>query len=117
MQDSHAQAFQQMMEKIMSGMMKPEDMPRMGMCGEMLTTMQQTTAMAAFATPELRQMFGEWMATLEAMAMETVRPSGATDAAGLAKVLGIGEEGARYPIAHRANSDNVGLRVKAAKTS
>lgn len=36
----------------------------MGMCGEMLSTMQQTTALATFATPELRQMFGEWLTSL-----------------------------------------------------
>src|SRR3990167_1784985 len=29
----------------------------MSMCAEMLTTMQQTTAMATFATPELRELF------------------------------------------------------------
>lgn len=87
----------------------------MGMCGEMLTTMQQTTAMASFATPELRQMFGEWMATLDTEALKTLQQTGATDAAGLAKALNISEEGAAYLIAHLAKSGKVSLRVEAAK--
>jgi len=83
----------------------------MGMCGEMLATMQKTTAMAAFATPELGKMFGEWLATLEAKAMETLKQAGATDAASLAKALGISEEGAIYLIADLAKSGRVSLRV------
>jgi len=86
----------------------------MGMCGEMLTTMQKTTALAAFATPELRQMFSEWMTTLEAEALKTLQRTGATDAAGLAKALNISEEGAAYLIAHLARSRKVILRVETA---
>jgi hypothetical protein len=86
----------------------------MGMCSEMLTTMQKTTAMAAFATPELRHMFTEWIATLEAEAMEKLTQSGPTDAAGLAQALGISEEGATYLILHLAKSGKIELRVQAA---
>lgn len=88
----------------------------MGMCGEMLSTMQKTTAMAAFATPELQQMFGEWMATLEAEALKVLQQTGATDADGLAKALSISEEGAAYLISHLAKSGKVSLRVEATKT-
>jgi hypothetical protein len=31
----------------------------MGMCKEMLHSMQQTTALAVYAQPELQQLFGE----------------------------------------------------------
>lgn len=88
----------------------------MGMCGEMLATMQKTTAMAAFATPELGKMFGEWMAALEAKTLETLKQTGATDAAGLAKALSISEAGAVYLIAHLAKAGKVSLQVEVAKT-
>ena len=87
----------------------------MGMCGEMLTSMRQTTAMAAFATPELSMMFAGWMATLEDKALEILKQTGAADAAGLAKALSISEEGAVYLIAHLAKTGKVSLRVEAAK--
>lgn len=87
----------------------------MGMCGEMLTTIQKTAAMAAFATPELGKMFGDWMVTLEGKALETLKQTGATDAAGLAKALGISNEGAVYLIARLAKAGKVSLRVETVK--
>ena len=112
------------MQKMM-GQMKPNESGKppmeqmmgmcMGMCGEMLTTMRQTTAMATFATPELRAMFGEWIARLEAEGLETLKRGDATDAAGLAQTLNISEEGAAYLIAQMAKKGEISLRVEVAK--
>jgi hypothetical protein len=79
--------------------------------------MQKTTAMAAFATPELRHMFDEWMATLEAEALEKLAQSGATDVGALAKALGISDEGAAYLILHLTKRGRVNLRVEAASAT
>ena len=87
----------------------------MGMCGEMLTAIQQTTAMAAFATPDLRQMFVEWMAMLETEALEALNQEDATDVAGLTQKLNISEESAAYLIAHMAKQSKVNLRAETKK--
>ena len=73
----------------------------MGMCSEMLNAIHETTAMAAFATPELRHAFGEWLKSLEAKA-EAAVAEGEKDAAALATALGIDEESARYVLGRLA---------------
>jgi hypothetical protein len=78
----------------------------MGMCSEMLSAIHQTTAMAAFATPELRQAFGEWLKGLEA---EAAVAAGEKDAAALATVLGIEEDSARYVLGRLAGDGKVTL--------
>lgn len=48
----------------------------MSMCAEMLTTMQQTTAMATFATPELRELFAEWLDSVAVKALAALNEKG-----------------------------------------
>src|SRR5690349_18316055 len=77
-----------MMKKMMAEMGKGESgMPMekmmgmcMGMCGEMLSSMKETISLAAFATPELRNLFTGWLATLEGQAVELIKKNGAMDA-------------------------------------
>ena len=83
----------------------------MGMCSEMLDTMGQTTAMAAFATPELRQAFGAWLKDLESKA-EAAVAEGEKDAAALAVALGTDEDSACYVIGRLAASGKVTLVVR-----
>ena len=83
----------------------------MGMCSEMLDTMGQTTAMAAFATPKLRQAFGAWLKDLESKA-EAAVAEGEKDAAALAVALGTDEDSARYVIGRLAASGKVTLVVR-----
>jgi hypothetical protein len=80
----------------------------MGMCSEMLDTMGQTTAMAAFATPALQQAFSAWLKDLEDKA-ETALVEGEKDTAALAAALGIDEETARYVIGRLAANGKVTL--------
>ena len=87
----------------------------MGMCSEMLTAIKRTTDMAAFATPELHQLFAEWLETLEDEALRHLEEDGETDAAGLAKALKISEESASYVIAHMTSSGKVQSKVRASK--
>jgi hypothetical protein len=83
----------------------------MGMCSEMLTVIQQTTAMAAFATPELRHMFGEWLKGLEVKA-EAAVAEGEKDATALATALEIDEHSARYVLGRLAAEGKVTLLAR-----
>jgi hypothetical protein len=111
--------MQKMMAQMSQGKVAGEAGPPMmamcmSMCAEMLATMQQTTAMATFATPELRQLFSEWRTTLEEKALSVLRDNGETDLAGLAKALNVSLESVAYLIAHMAKSGKVTLRIQPA---
>ncbi len=86
----------------------------MGMCSQMLTAIQHTTDMAAFATPELQQLFSDWLEQLQADALQHLREKGELDAAGLAAALGIGEQSAAYLVARLSVSGAISMRVQLA---
>ncbi|GGE80996.1 hypothetical protein GCM10011533_36720 [Streptosporangium jomthongense] len=111
-----------MMQKMMAQMgqgqeggaqMPPMMQMCMGMCSEMLTAIKRTTDMAAFATPELQNLFTEWLETLEEEALRHLEEGGETDVAGLAKALNISEESTVYLVAHMTNSGKVLSKVQA----
>ena len=85
----------------------------MGMCAEMLTAMDKTTSMAAFATPELHTLFGEWMKSLEREALTAMADKGQMDVATLATALKISEESAIHLIAHLASKGKAVLSIRA----
>lgn len=89
-----------------------EPNPMMQMCKEMLSTIKKTSDMAAFATPELHQLFAEWLETLEDEALRHLKKGGESDAAGLAKALNISEESTAYLIAHMTRSGKVQSKVR-----
>ena len=114
-----------MMQKMMAQMgegkegaapMPPMMQMCMGMCGEMLTAIKRTTDMAAFATPELHQLFVEWLETLEDQALEHLKKSGEADAVALAKALKLSEESAAYLIARMISSGKVDAQLRPSKT-
>ena len=80
----------------------------MGMCAEMLTMMRQTNALAVFATPEIQQVFAEWLNQLEDKATGLL-VEGDRDAAALARALGVSEDSARYVLARLAASGKIAL--------
>ncbi len=87
----------------------------MGMCAEMLTAIKRTTDMAAFATPELHQLFNEWLETLENEAIRFLKENGEMNVPALAQALNISEESAAYLIAHLIRSGKVQSHVRAAE--
>lgn len=109
----------EMMQKMIARMGQGGDAPAMpqmmqmcmGMCSEMLTAIHQTTAMAAFATHELRHAFGEWLKALEAKA-EAAVAEGEKDTAALAAALGIDEDSARYVLGRLAADGKVTLLAR-----
>ncbi len=107
----------EMMHKMMAqmgageGKAPPMD-KMMGMCGEMLSTMKQTNALAVHATPELDKVFGEWLTRLEDQAI-AVLATGMTDTAGLADALKISEASAIYLLNRLAVGGKVTLSARA----
>jgi hypothetical protein len=109
----------EMMQKMMAQMSesgKPPSMDKMmgmcmGMCGEMLSTIKQTNALAVQATPELQKVFGEWLKRLEDEALGLLAKETA-DAAALASSLKISEESALYLLNRLAASGKITLTGK-----
>lgn len=85
----------------------------MGMCSEMLTAIHKTASMAAFATPELHTLFGEWMESLEGEALAALDQQGEVDATDLATKLKISEASAIHLVVHLASKGKVSLSVRA----
>lgn len=88
----------------------------MSMCGEMLTTMRQTTAMATFATPELRELFAEWLDSVTVKALAVLNEKGELDAAQLAQALEISIDGTLYLLTQMARQGKVNLRAQTSPT-
>ena len=85
----------------------------MGMCSEMLAAIHKTTSMAAFATPELHTLFGEWMESLEREALAALDQQDELDATALATKLKISEASAIHLVAQLAGKGKVSLSVRA----
>lgn len=85
----------------------------MGMHAEMLAAVHKTALMAAFATPELHMLFGEWMESLEREALTAMADKNQMDVATLAAALKISEESTIHLIAHLASKGKAVLRVHA----
>ena len=88
----------------------------MEMCEKMLSSMDRTTSLAAFATPELQEMFREWMESLEAKALGILESQPETDSRSLASALGVGEESAIHIAARLALGKKAVLLLRASGT-
>ena len=88
----------------------------MEMCEKMLSSMDRTTSLAAFATPELQEMFREWMESLEAKALGILENQPETDSRSLASALGVGEESAIHIAARLALGKKAVLLLRASWT-
>ena len=70
-------------------------MPRMmAMCREMLSSMEKTARRAAFSTPELQNMFREWMEDLEERTLSALKTEDGLEIDDLASKLRIRPESA-----------------------
>lgn len=79
----------------------------MNMCTRMTRSIEQTSELAAYATPELRGLFETWLAEVEQEAMKFLTENGSVTAPDLAAQLGISPESAVFIIARLAKSDRV----------
>lgn len=87
----------------------------MGMCAEMLTAIKRTTDMAAFATPELRQLFVHWLQSMEDQVMKHLQKSGEANSEAVAKALNLSQESAAYLIARMISSGKVEAHLRPSK--
>ncbi len=81
------------MQKMMGG---TKDVSPMAMCQAMCSSVAKSAEMAAYATPEVRGLFEEWAASVEAEVLRVIRSRGPMDLATLARELRIGPESALY---------------------
>jgi len=111
----------EMMQKMMAQMRQSEDKPTMekmmgmcmGMCAEMLTAIRQTNALAVHATPQLQQLFGDWLKEIEKKA-EAAISQGEKEAGAIASKLNITEDSARYILNRLAQQGKITLSAKPA---
>lgn len=87
----------------------------MGMCSEMLFAINKTASIAALATPELHNLFDEWMESLEYEALAALDKQGEMDAASLAATLKISEKSATHLAAHIAGKGKAVLSIHKSK--
>ena len=112
----------EMMQKMMAQMSAGEGKPPMekmmgmcmGMCGEMLSAIKTTNALAVFATPELQHAFGEWLTHTQDEAMKLIG-NGTTDTATLSSALKLSEESTRYVLTRLAEGGKITLNATARK--
>jgi hypothetical protein len=92
-----------MMEGMMSRMMSGEEgFSPMEMCREMTAGMRQVAELAAYATPEVRALFEDWMREVEEAVLAFVREQGTTDPQAIAEHFKISAESAVFFVGRRA---------------
>jgi len=101
-----------MMKKMMGGGDSESGGP-IQMCKDMMSSVKKTASMAAFATPELQTLFGEWLEGKEKDALKTVAGTGSHDLASVAKALKLTTESTAYLLARLATAEKLTLGVKA----
>jgi hypothetical protein len=108
----------EMMQKMMAQMPKTGGKPpmemMMGMCAEMLNAIRQTNALAVHCTPELQELFGEWLKVTEDKVLDLIT-KGTTEAAAIAAALKLTEASVRYILTRLAEAGKITLNAAAAK--
>ena len=82
------------------------------MCKEMMTNMQQGSQTLALITPELRQLFEEWISEIEQEILDDVGSARATDIESIMSKLNLSKESVVYLIARLAKSEQLVLDIK-----
>lgn len=100
-----------MMKKMMSGGGPPMDMC-MKMCKEMTQTIERTSEMAAYATPELRGLFESWLEEVEKEAIKYIEEQDSVAVSELAEALGISMDSAIFIASRLAKRGRVDASVK-----
>jgi predicted HTH transcriptional regulator len=73
----------------------------------MTQSIERTSEMAAYATPELRGLFESWLEEVEKEAMNYIMEKGSVSARTLAEKLSISQESAIFIIAQLAKSGKI----------
>ncbi len=100
-----------MMKNMLPGGGPPMEMC-MSMCKEMTQTIERTSEMAAYATPELRGLFETWLEEVEQEAIKFIEAQDSVSISELAEKLGVSKDSAIFIIARLAKLGKVDASVK-----
>ncbi len=120
-----------MMPKMMGQMSGGESNPMMGMmsmmmgekhekghgkmpwdnCMEMMTGFKETASAAKFATPELRNLFGEWCEQIENELLKFIKESGAINTDVICDKFSLSEESVKYLLSRLAKKGLIDYKI------
>lgn len=111
----------EMMERMMKGgpfpmqMMKAmmeEGFSPMEMCRQMTQAVERASEMAAYATPELRDLFEDWLRQVEEEILAFVSEQGRVDALEIAERLKISEQSAVFLLSKLAREGKIHMSAE-----
>lgn len=92
--------------------MTEEGFPPMEMCRQMTQAVERASEMAAYATPELRALFEDWLREVEEEVLSFVSERGKVDAMEIAERLKISEQSAVFLLSRLAREGKIHMSVE-----
>lgn len=111
----------EMMERMMKGgpfpmqmmkAMREEGFSPMEMCRQMTQAVERASEMAAYATPELRDLFEDWLRQVEEEILAFVSEQGKVDALEIAERLKISEQSAVFLLSKLAREGKIHMSAE-----
>lgn len=105
----------------MMGMMKQGGDPGKGteggfnpieMCRQMMSSMRQSSEIATFATPEIRNLFEEWVRQIEEEIEQHIIQNGSSEPELIASYFRISKESALYFLSRLAQKGKISINVQ-----
>jgi hypothetical protein len=100
-----------MMEKMMGNGDKKDDFNPMDMCKEMMSNVKKSNDLATFATPEVRQLFEEWVQQVDEEVLALVKSEKAISPEKIAEKLKISKESVLYFLTRLAQKGKISLNI------
>jgi len=103
-----------MMRNMMSGMSGDAEISEMpwDICKNMMSHLGKASDLAAYATPELRTLFEEWLEQINNEIVEFIKKEGAADPATLADQFKISKESIHFILGKLAQSGRIHLKAE-----
>lgn len=92
--------------------MREEGFSPMEMCRQMTQAVERASEMAAYATPELRDLFEDWLRQVEEEILAFVSEQGKGDALEIAERLKISEQSAVFLLSKLARAGKIHMSVE-----
>ncbi len=85
------------------------------MCRRMMDAVGQASDLASYATPELRQIFEEWLGQIEGEILQAVTESGQSDVGSLAQRFKLSNESVQFILFRLARQGKIDLSAGTAR--
>jgi hypothetical protein len=82
------------------------------MCKKMMSSMNKTSELATFATPEVRQLFEEWSAQIEEEIMNYIRESKTNETEKIAEHFKLSQNSVAYFLTRLASKGKINLKAQ-----